>query len=371
MKRFLILFVLLSHLIHADFAYDLTQEIGKSQDNWVFSPLSISSCLAMVQLGARGVTADEMRAVLRLSPAAAPLQHTPLSSKDFTLNIAQGMWVREGFSILPSYVEALQEEYAAAVECVPFTAETATKINDWIAQKTNQKIQHLLSPALFTNASRMILANALYFSGKWRSPFSVHNTYSAPFYPSPNQPAHVPFMHQKGFLPYFENDQCKAVALPLLTETDSSLAPVCLLILPHEFDSNPLGSRLISQILEEMSPSRIALTVPKFRVEQQLELADLLQALGMKQVFTPSADLSGIDGLSALYLSDVIHKSFLSFSESGVEAAAATAAVISATSGWMPIPHSPFVIDRPFYFVLAERTTKTILFIGHIQNPCD
>ena len=375
MHKYLIPLLAITRTVTADFAFDLSDQLGSADANWVFSPYSISSCLSMIKEGARGETADEMSALLDLpedfETSLSSLKHTPVSRSDFELNIAQGVWVKDDFPILPSYRSLLEQTYSAAIDPVRFVPATADRINSWISEETHQKIQYLLSPDLFSSATRMVLVNALYFSGNWVRPFPAKSTAFDTF-ESPSAPVAAPFMDQTETFPYFENETCKAIQLPFSTQSDTC-KPICLLLLPHKNDGDfPLTSELFSEALHSSQTAKVHIRVPKFQIEKSFDLNQPLQQMGMQTVFSHRADLSGIDGQRDLFLSDVLHKSFFAFEERGVEAAAATAAIINCTTCVRePIPPLySFIADHPFYFVLLDKTTETILFIGYIQNPC-
>ncbi len=375
MQKILLPLLALSQTLSADFAIDLSDRLGCNDENWVFSPFSISSCLSMVKDGARGKTSDEMSSLLDLpvdfKASLSSLKHVPVSRSDFELDIAQGIWIKEDFPILPCYSSLLKQTYVAEISAVPFVPATADLINSWISEKTHQKIQNLLSPSLFSPATRMVLVNALYFSGDWIHPFPDKSTAFDTF-ESPSSPLLAPFMEQTNTFPYFENDAWKAVLLSFSTQSDAC-EPTCLLLLPHASDKNfQLTPELFKEALHSAQKELVRVRVPKFQIEKTFDLKSPLQQMGMQTVFSHRADLSGIDGRLDLYLSDVLHKSFFSFEEQGVEAAAATAAIINCA--WVrqePLPplHS-FIADHPFYFILLDRRTETILFIGYIQNPC-
>ena len=373
MKRLSLSLLLVSQIVFADYPANLTQKIGTLEDNWVYSPLSISFCLEMVAEGALGETEEEMRAVLPPSADNRPIsfwQHTPLTSTDFELNIAEGVWIKKGFAILPSYQEILKTSFHAAIESVPFTQETAFEINQWIEQQTHQKIRNLIAPENLSQQTEMVLVNALYFRGNWLSPFSEKNSRQDLFYCSASDPVKAPFMEQTHFFPYVENDRYQAILLPFATHSKKSCHPACLLLLPTEDTSASCFTQSLEEVLHSLAIKQVHVRTPKFKIEQKIELTEILKQLGMNRVFTPLADLSGINGQHNLFLSAVLHKTFFAFEENGVEAAAATAAVINRTSISPPSPIFSFHVNRPFYFALLDLDTKTIFFIGHIQRPC-
>lgn len=379
MKRLLFPLLLLGmHSLFADFAFDFSKEIKSNSENWVFSPFSIRACLSMAALGANGETADEMKQVLGLSEEIVSefektipsLKHSPTFETDFQLKVAQGIWIHENFFPLPSYSLALEKSFQAEASRVPFAPCTASHINDWVAEETNQKIQDLIPPGSLSYDTRLLLVNALYFYGSWKHPFPEYATANREFHLSSGNSVFPPFMSQTGSFPYFESENFQALILPFAHSNTSEAQPACLLVLPKE-NNEAFEAEDFSEILSSSIVSRVKILVPKFTIEQGLDLNQSLKNLGISKAFTNRADFSKINDHGDLYLSAIFHKSFFSFEEKGVEAAAATAAVISATTAFPPHPaktHS-FIADRPFYFILFDQKTSTILFFGQVQNP--
>lgn len=358
------------------FAFDFLEQIESQEKNQVFSPFSVSACLSMVAAGANTDTEKEMRDVLNLPAEIGPffeekmgaLKHDPTYDSDFQLNIAQGIWIKEDFAILPSFSSLLFNSFQAVAERVAFTPYTADRINDWIANETHQKIQNLIPPSILTPETRLVLANALHFRGSWRHPFLSGATHLRPFYLSSGKAIEALTMSQTAQLPYFENNSFQAVALPFDRAWNSASELICLLILSKT--KLRLNSRSFSLIVSSLKEAPVHLQVPKFTIEQSLELKEILQNLGMRNAFTEKADFSKINGLLDLYISAVFHKSIFEFDENGVEAAAATAGVIQVTSINPQSAQSfSFKADHPFYFVLFDQKTQTILFLGRVQNP--
>jgi serpin B len=370
MKYLVLTLLLFCKLSAGDFNFDLQHQVKRFDKNWAYSPLSIQSCLSMVAAGASGKTADEMESVLK-GPCKVPLNHTPLQVKDFELTLAQGVWIREDFSILPSYSQTLFEEFQASVETAPFNLETVSKINGWIEDETHQKIKNLLSLKNLTPSTVMVLVNALYFKGSWIEPFELSSTREVPFYSSAEKTIKTPFMQGIRHLPYFENDQFKAISITLGSSDPKSCRPVCLIVLPNEMNSDPMYDTAISDILHSSRLERVNVLIPKFKIEEKLGLREPLIQMGMERAFSNLADFSRINGLTNLYVSDVLHKVFFDFNEAGIEAAAATAATMAIKSAMMR-EGSPllFVADHPFYFILLDAVTETVFFMGYIHNPC-
>lgn len=353
MKKWL-LCVLWVHLLYAEFTDLLSQQIGTEEKNWLFSPFSIQTALSMVAVGARGKTREEFEALL------PPLK----LFKDPQLKIVQGLWVKEDFALLPTFTEELKQTFGVSAERVIFSPETVQKINSWISRKTEQKICNLLPLDALNERTRLVLASALYFRGSWRSPFPAKQTALRPFYPSLFSTLHVETMQQEGIFPYYENEELQAVQLSF----SENEALSCLLILPK---SGVFHFEQLPSIIEGLQERALLLQVPKFQVEHSMELSSPLQAIGLSTLFSQAADLSRIDGRGALYVSSVFHKTFFSFVENGVEAAAATSSVLNLTSMHLPppTPFTPLILDRPFTFLLLHKSSKTPLFFGHLQNP--
>ncbi len=331
----------------------------------------------MVAAGANGDTADEMKNVLHLSgdigsefeKTMLALQHSASFEKDFQLNIVQGAWIKDDFPMLPAFSTLLRHSFQAIAERVPFNQQTVDQINDWVAESTHQKIQNLLSDSEFDESTRLVLANAVYFHGNWKTPFSKKDTSPRPFYLSSGDMIHSETMLQTGRFDYYENEDLKAVALPYIQNHDSTCTPICLIVLSKSKEI--LDLEKIKNAISSLQPAMVQIQVPKFTLEERIELKPLLNQLGIQKAFSQDeADFSGINGLGGLYLSAVLHKSFFAFDELGVEAAAATAAIINATTAVSkPVRVFPFIADRPFYFFLLDQKTETMLFMGHIENP--
>lgn len=373
-----LIFTSLQSSLFAAYPFPLVPEIAPASENWIFSPFSISSCLSMVAEGAREETLEEMSRSLNLpsdfSHKFADLQqalvHNPSFERDFQLHLAQGVWVKEGFSLNADYQTALQQSYKAAIESKAFTPETCQEINRWIASQTGEKIQDLLSAQDINNATRLVLANALYFQGNWKYPFVESTTKELPFYVTDREVKQVAQMHQVQKLGYFENEAWQAVALPFVQEENNASHPLCLLFLPKTEPQQSLDEETVRTTLHSLSIQKVDLQVPRFTLEQKIDLKPYLHQMGIRSLFSKEANLSGISLDGPLYVDAVFHKSFFSFNEAGVEAAAATAAVINLTTSFTPPEQVAFFhADRPFFFALVDQTTETLLFVGHVQTP--
>lgn len=357
----------------AAFGTSLHQAL-KAAGNTVFSPASVAAALKMALVGARGETADEMARALNLaSPddAAASLEELGALDSDgeLTLRTPNTMWLDETLTVRETYLAALSG--SASVERCDFAGApgpSRERINAAVERHTEGKITNLLSPALVTRATRLILVNAIYLNALWQHPFPADKTQDKPFYPERMSPAPTPTMRLETGMSYHAGGGCQSVLLPY---RGGNLAMA--IVLPD----GPLsefapGFDLASELEHLTAPGserRVNLSLPRFRVESSFQLKDVLRALGMRRVFTDDADFGGIC-TEPVAVGDVVHKAFIDVAEEGTEAAAATATVFMA-AGLIrrPEPDVTLVVDRPFLFAIADTETGLPLFEGQFTRP--
>jgi serpin B len=357
--------------------YQTLRAAAATDANIVFSPTSISFALAMLYNGAAGDTATGIATALhftlpvdRLNAAfdAADLAiTTPPAGADagtFQLTLADSLWAQQGFSVLPAYLDVLASDYGAAVHLVDFiTAPESARgaINGWIADQTMQLIPMLLPMGSIDSATRLVLANAVYFHGDWVTPFAPN---------SPNGTFHavagdvsVPMMSGSGNAFVWSGTGWNAVAIPYDGNTTA-----LYVIVPDSgtFDSFEQGltADALAAILSPSSQSPSAVSLPRFKFSLATSLANALSSLGMAAAFSPAADLSGIDGAHDLQVADVIHQADIAVDEKGTTAAAATAVIVKTAAIEVPL-----VIDRPFLFFIVHQPTGALLFAGRVVDP--
>ncbi len=368
------------------FALDLYQQlISGSSGNLFYSPYSISVALSMAQAGAKGQTLSQMDQVMHytlqgnslyqafdaLQLALDSAQKSPDKSgkNDFTLNVANATWGQSGFKFLAEYLNILAEYYGAGLRLADFKADPEAArqaINDWVAQQTAQKIKDLIPQGVITPDSRLVLTNAIYFNAPWLSPFNESNTKDGAFTNLDGKQVTVPMMHTTIDTNYFKGDGYQAVELPysnaklsmiVLVPDSGQLASVEKSLSPASFET----------IRQGFQSSSVILSMPKFKYEASISLGDILKKMGMVDAFDPNqADLSGMDGARDLFISDVLHKAYVSVDEKGTEAAAATAVVVGLTS--IPAQQVTLQIDRPFIFVIRDNQSGSILFVGRVVS---
>lgn len=363
------------------FALDLYSHLRAQPGNLFFSPSSISTAFAMAYAGARGQTAAEMQRVFhftllpaQLHPAmGALLASLNAPHTGFELHAADALWAQQDASFLPSYLALVQSSYGAALHQVDFKtapSAVATTINQWAAQQTNGKIQNLVPPGAVTPATRLILTNAIYFKSAWHDPFRTQDTKPGPFHLSPSQSVQVPLMHHSASYQYYEDGSFQMLDMPY---KGSQLS--MLILLPRNIDGLPaleksLTASALAAWIGKLRPAeKVIVTLPRFTMTQQFELAGTLSAMGMPQAFSNAADFSAMDGKRDFLISAAIHKAFIDVNEQGTEAAAATAVMMLGMAMRQEPPPMIFTADHPFVFLIRENSSGNILFLGRVSDP--
>jgi len=363
------------------FAIDLYGQLRNQSGNLFFSPESISTNLAMAYAGARGATAAEMAAALhftlppdRLHPAMGTLlSGLNAAHPGYQLHVADALWAEKDFTFLDDFLKLTSSNYGAAFNPVDFkTAPEAARstINQWVEQKTEDKIKDLLPAGSLKSDTRLVLTNAIYFKGDWQTQFNKAVTRDDDFHLSPSQTIKTPLMHSEEKLLYTADSSCQVVAIPYKSRELSMI-----IFLPKDVAGLPaleqsFTAASVEKWLNELRGSpKIILTLPKFKMTSQFELGSALGELGMKQAFGKSADFSGMTGKRDLWISAAIHKAYIDVNEEGTEAAAATGTVMRSMA--MSYEQQPIVFraDHPFVFLIRDERSGAILFMGRVIDP--
>ena len=379
------------------FALDLLGVLREQQDapNLFVSPYSVSVAMAMTYAGARGTTAEEMADALHYAlegddlhaafgALAAEFERRNADGKQasgrvmtkreedagpaFELITANSAWGQEGYPFRQAYLDLLDAYYRAGLKLADFSGdpEAARKrINSWVAERTNDRIEDLLPKESIDATTRLVLTNAVYFSARWRIPFSEEQTQPRQFTALDGSTTEVPTMHQSIETLHAAVGGHQLVELPYANQQTSM---VVVLPAAGEFEAfeEALTVDRLAVMLDRAEAALVDLALPKFEVESAVSLAEALQALGVEKAFTGSADFGRmVDGEGGLRLSDVVHQSFVTVDERGTEAAAATAAIIAESA---PAKQVEMTVDRPFLFYIRDRPTETPLFVGRVTS---
>lgn len=361
------------------FAFDLMNQITRAQPggNVFISPYSVSSALQMVANGAAGGTKSEMQQVLKTSGISADalngafkdLDQQLEGRKDVILNLANGMWYQEGFHMKPPFVATNQQYFRAELASVDFGSPQAAKIiNDWADRKTNGKIREVVEFP-FPPLTRLILANAIYFKGKWVEPFKKSLTKPRDFHLANDQIKQTPMMTQDGHFQYQESPKFQAIKLPYNGGLQMELYLPAANSSPQMFLADIAGNEKSRESIRSgFSRREGSVTLPKFKMEYEILLNRPLQSLGMKSAFASNADFSGIAD-EPLNISEVKQNSYVDVNEEGTEAAAVTTVTVRALALMRPMEKFTMVLDRPFFFVISDANTGSILFMGVVNEP--
>jgi serpin B len=360
------------------FAFDIFSQVLKNaggNENVMISPMSISFALSMTLNGADGTTRSAMLEALRLNGITVDAINNSYKNltkallsvdKRVLISVANSVWTENDFAVKQAFIDILTNYYDAESKSFDINDSSAPdKINAWIEDNTNGLIKEMIDK--LEDNTVMLLINAIYFKGKWKSEFNESKTSEMPFYKTGSNQVDVPMMKQEtefsvyqgdGFIlaefPYGQGNFVMDVILP---DEQSCLCSTMALL----SDANFTGW------ISQMSKRKTDVSFPRFKYGFKKKLKDVLSDMGMGIAFTEGADFSNISDQYDLLINDVTHQSFIETNEEGTEAAAATVVDIGVTS--MPPASLVFKMDHPFIYVIRETTTNSIIFMGRVSDP--
>jgi serpin B len=357
------------------FAFDLYGQLRAQKGNLFLSPFSISTALAMTSAGARGDTLEQMKRTLhfpdqhQLHPGMSALLRglNPASSgkeQRSELYVANAVWGQKGEPFLPTFTGVLGEVYNAPPRLVDFRRDargTQQAVNSWVAEQTRGWIKAL--PLEVDSETKMVLASAIYFKGAWLRPFDPRQTREGPFHLARGKTIQVPMMRKHGFFLSCQDRDAQVLELPF---AGKRLAMV--IVLPRRPDGlaaleKNLEPERIQRWLGRLKKTEVEVVLPRFKAQCTLELKGPLASLGMRDAFDQAGDFSGIAGSRDLFLAAVAHQAVVEVNEKGATAAAVTGTRIKPRGG--PV----FKADHPFLFLIRDRETRSLLFLGRLVQP--
>lgn len=373
---------------NAAFALDLHGHLADgSAANQFLSPYSVSVALAMTYAGARGETERQLRETLRYAlgqdvhPAFAALQAaidargqtTDPESGDpvdaFELAVANALWGREGYPFSEDYLALVDRYYGGGLRRADFAGDPdgeRDRINAWVADATADRIDDLLPAGSIDASTVLVLTNAIYFLAGWRFAFDPADTADAAFTALDGSTSTVPMMRQHLRTNYASVPGAEAVELPYVGDEVSMV-----LLLPEagtfEAFERGLDAEALFGVFEALGDASGDLRLPRFEFETEVQLSAALADLGMPVAFGAGADFSGMvdEGAGDLWIDEVYHQAFVGVDEEGTEAAAATAVVMDESA---PSTSFDLTLDRPFLFVIRDRPTDAVLFLGRVAD---
>jgi serpin B len=294
-------------------------------------------------------------------------------NESYRLSTANALWAQEGYSFEKDYFKLINDYYKGKVTNLDFsknTEKSRTTINTWVEDKTNDKIKDLISKGELRPDTRLVLTNAIYFNADWVNKFDTANTREGDFKLSSGELTNAEMMWQKDRFDYGETKDIQILEMDYLGG-DLSM----LVLLPKENDLAGLEDSLSIANLEDwrkdMAREEVKVTLPKFKLEAKYSMEEDLKEMGMPTAFDSMlADFTGMHAAGNLFISKVIHQTFIDVTESGTEAAAATAVLmVESIAVRNPVQPKEFTADHPFIFLIQEKDTGNILFMGKIADP--
>ena len=357
------------------------KELKKPGKNLFFSPYSVSTALSVPYVGAKGETQEQMSGVLcnnlpqqDYHPAyGGTIDQLNQKNQKYQLDVANKVFVQDSYKVLDSFENTVKPNYGAAFWRLDFgnPAQASDEINSWVSEKTHDKIKDIVKPDMFNHLTRMVIANAIYFKGKWANPFEKSSTRPEFFYIDDthwNRRVTVDMMHQTGEFNYMENDMLQMIELPYEGDRLSMLV-----ILPKLVRNNNIGNiekdisgKMLDDYCAQLKKEEVDVALPKFKLETSYRLVPVLKNMGMTSAFNNKANFSGISGKNDLYISDVLHKASVEVDEEGTEAAAATVVIMHEKCMRRA---KRFIANNPFIFMIKDKVNGLILFMGKINNP--
>jgi serpin B len=361
----------------------------KGDGNLFFSPYSVSDALAMTYTGARGETAGEMATVLHFPTASEAGEPADLrervatafgeldgrfaadrEDRGYSLHVANALWGQRGHAFLESYIRFVERHFGAPLTLVDFAGDTEQArltINAWVEERTRGRILDLIPPGSLVPSTVLVLTNAIYFKGDWATKFDPEGTREAEFHGLGGAKT-VRMMSRKGEYGYFEDEEAQVLELPYRGDELSMVVllprvegPAGLEALERALTPERLGGWIVG-----LHKREVTVAIPRFAMTWGTEdLKGALEALGMERAFEPGrADFSGMSEDPSLFIGYVLHKAFIEVNEEGTEAAAATAVGMLKAS----LESLSFRADRPFVFLIRDRGTGSILFLGRVTD---
>jgi len=360
------------------FAIDFYKQIAiEEKGNIFFSPFSLSAAMGMTYAGAKGVTQEQICQVFHFAAnndkfhiqLGNTIKQINSKAGAIQLKVVNNLWAEKTYPFTKPYTKLMSTAYLATIKPMDFInkfEESRLLINANILKTTNEKIKDLLPPNSLNSLTKLVLTNAIYFKGDWKIMFKKELTSERDFFIAPQKAIKCSMMSVKSEFNYYEDSKLKAMELAYAGNNFSMIV-----ILPNS--NNPLDeitkmltNDLLADIQRELGKQEVTISIPKFKLSNGYQLKELLSTLGMPQPFTDDANFTGMTTVNNLKISDVFHKAFIEVNEQGTEAAAATAVVV-ATKSIQRV--QSFIANRPFLFLIKEKSTGTILFMGRVVDP--
>ncbi|MCE5318254.1 MAG: serpin family protein [Parachlamydia sp.] len=371
------------------FAYSLFAQLKANPGNLFFSPYCITSAMAIPYAGARSGTQNQIQGAMHYLPQ---MDNLDLSLAEFNkrlnkqvmqgpneikLLMANGLWVQRSFQLESEFLQRIRYYFGNIIRQVDFihNAEAARlNINEWVREGTQGRITNIVDRGDIGPDTRLVVVSSIFMKAVWEFPFDSSLTSLTPFFLDAKTTLTVPMMNMTKRLRMMQQPQFTLLELPYSVGFQSPNQYAMYILLPHALDGiAQVENRVISGDFDDWIKSlqyeRVLLSLPRFKYSTGFDLSAALKQMGMAGAFNDMADFTGIYAGGGLALSKVLHKAFISVDEKGTEAVAATAISINLTSASEEKPPVVFKADHPFVFIIVERASGVILFMGRYSTP--
>lgn len=353
------------------FASKIHSQLAQSTESAFYSPFSLQVALGICTQGAKGLTRVQLENLLGENVDYKELIGQIQENEHYELSSANALWAHgpdDGF-LTENFVHTVQEDFQANITNVDFVnaPEAAVEqINDWCSKETREKIPSIITIDLLNKQTKLVITNAIYFKGKWKTAFKKEATLDLEFRGT-NGTKNVPTMNVSGGFTYSENDDFQALELDYQGD-DLSM----VVLLPTGETTDYIDNNLEQCYHEAVNnfhfERSVQVSLPKFEFETKYALSSVLREAGATAAFSDNADFSGISEEIKLKISEVIHKAFVSVDEEGTVAAAATAVLMMRCTSAMINRPKVFNVDHPFVFFIRNKKTNDVLFCGRVCN---
>jgi serine protease inhibitor len=365
------------------FTFAFMQHINRQYHlgNLFCSPYSIASGLARLAIGAKGNTLNEIQQTLKYSSSFIPLIGSldhfflsfPKGKNGTQVVLANAIWLSKDSGIIPAYQYAYKRDFFSDIQLINFQGSFVSilkDINEWTSNSTNRHISQIVGSQDLSEDTHLILTTTFYLKGIWQNIFSIRKTERKPFYISSNRTKQVEMMYTSGQYPLFTTEKLTLIEIPYLSEEGSTPQYSLVILLPKELMGwQTVLAEFVNKNWKEwnkkLTPQMIKLGLPRFRVEQRLVLDSILKGMGIKEIFNDKADLAGISS-EHLHLNRFLHKALIQIEEEGSQSRISG---LNGKESTEEATEQEWLVDHPFFFLIIERSTQSILSIGRILQP--
>lgn len=378
-------------LVHGNnaFAYALYSQLKGETGNLFFSPYCINSAMAIPYTGAKSGTQSQMQAALHYLPQTDNLdlaieefnkrlsKPTMQGPNEIRLLMANGLWVQRNYQLEADFLEKIKRYFGATLRQADFirNADAARlNINEWVREGTQGRITNIVAKGDISSDTRLVVVSSIFMKAVWEFPFDATLTIPSPFFIDPKTTVSVPMMQLTKRLRIMQHPQFTLLELPYSSGFGEMTKFDMYIMLPN----SPGGLNQVENLaatgdlddwVKSLQTEQVIVSLPRYKFTSAFDLSTALKQLGMPAAFTDLADFTGIYAGGGLFLSKVLHKAYVSVDEKGTEAVAATAISINTTAIQEENPPVVFKADHPFVFIIVERSTGAILFMGRFSTP--